>query len=166
MKQLELFERGLARILEVILTASFFVIAGMVMLLVTLRYVFNSTIVGGNEFTAHLFIYTTALGAAVSLARSQHIAITVVVDALPPFLRRLADIAGILLIAALNGGLLVYSIEWLAQVGGFDLPVLNVPQGIVQVSVPIGCGFVLVFCATRLLRVCLSPLVPTGGPRP
>ena len=163
MKTLESLERGVVRALEVLLTLSFFVIAGMVLLLVVLRYVFSSTIVGGNEFTAHLFIYTTALGAAVSLARGQHIAISVVVDSLPALARRAIDAVGILLIAALHGGLLWLSLGWIRQVGSFDLPVLNVPQGLVQAAVPIGCALVLLFCVTRLARLGLDP---NGGDRP
>jgi TRAP-type mannitol/chloroaromatic compound transport system permease small subunit len=43
----------------------FMVIFILVVMLVILRYLFNTTIVGGNEATVQLFIHTTALGAAV-----------------------------------------------------------------------------------------------------
>lgn len=58
-------EEIVAGVLERLLTIVFMGIFALVVVLVVLRYVFNTTIVGGNEATVMLFIYTTALGSAV-----------------------------------------------------------------------------------------------------
>jgi TRAP-type C4-dicarboxylate transport system permease small subunit len=150
MSRLESLDRLLTRGLTVVVTACFLVLAVLVVTLVVLRYVFNTTLIGGNEVTGYLFIYTTALGAAVSVATGQHIRIGIFVEALPRRARLLADALVLLLILALHAGLLFLSVEWLAAVGSFPIPVIRIPQGLVQMAIPLGCGFVMVFCLTRL----------------
>ncbi len=76
-------ERLLVRALTVLLTAVFALIFALVVLLVVLRYGFNSTIVGGSEAAVMLFIYTTALGASVDIARGRHIRIESLIGLLP-----------------------------------------------------------------------------------
>ena len=150
MGRLERIDTLLTRGLVAVVTACFLVLAVLVVTLVVLRYVFNTTIIGGNELTTHLFIYTTALGAAVSIATGQHIRIGVFVEALPRRVGLLVDALALLLVLALHVGLLWSSVEWIAAVGAFDVPVLNIPQGFIQVAIPLGCAFVIVFCLTRL----------------
>ena len=143
-------ERTVTRILEGAASVCFLVLAGLVITLVALRYVFNTTIIGGNEVTGYLFIYTTALGAAVSVGNGQHIRVGVFVDALPRRAGLLVDTLALLLVLALHAGLLWYSVEWITAVGGFTLTVVHIPQGVVQMAIPVGCGFVILFCLTRL----------------
>lgn len=153
-------ERLLARVLEGLVSACFLVLAILVVTLVVLRYVFNTTIIGGNEITGYLFIYTTALGAAVSLARGQHIRIGVFVDALPRRAGLLVDAVALLLILVLHAGLLWLSSDWIAAVGGFSFPVIQIPQGVVQAAIPIGCGAVVLFCLTRLAALARALMAP------
>jgi TRAP-type C4-dicarboxylate transport system permease small subunit len=136
---------GLARWLEAALGYLFLVIAGSTILLVVLRYFFRTTIVGGQEFTVYCFIYTTALGAAVLMAQGKHIAITVVTDLLPAGIRRWLRRLNHLLVALLNGALVVLSVPWIRSIGDFPSPVLRIPQGIVLLSLPIGCGLVSLY---------------------
>ena len=44
---------------------------------------FNQSITGANEIVTILFIYTTALGAAISIGRNEHIGIDFFVSLLP-----------------------------------------------------------------------------------
>lgn len=144
-------ERGAVRGLEALLTVTFACIFILVVALVVLRYVFNSTIVGGNEATVMLFIYTTALGSAVELAHGKHIAIDALVARLPPALSHRLDVFNLIVIAALNAALFVYSLEWIGAVGGSEHPVMHIPEGVVEIAVPIGCALTFLFCATRIV---------------
>ena len=54
--------------------------------MVFLRYALNQSITGANEIVTILFIYTTAIGAAVSIGKNEHIGIDVFVN-ISPFLR-------------------------------------------------------------------------------
>ena len=88
----------LTRILVGIIAFCFLAIVILIITLVVLRYGFNETIIGANEFVVILFIYTSAIGAAIVLGKKEHIAITYFVDKLPPSIRKVVDIINYLLI--------------------------------------------------------------------
>jgi TRAP-type C4-dicarboxylate transport system permease small subunit len=146
----------LSRFLEWVITLCFFVILMLTIILVVLRYGFNESIIGGNELMEYLFIYTTALGAAVALGRRQHIKITWFIDKLSPAFRRAADILGFLLIGLINGVMIYYSIPWIRTVGGFKSPVLRLPNRLIQIIVPIGCALAILYCIHHILKVILG----------
>ncbi len=123
----------------------------LVILLVILRYIFSTTIVGGNEATVQLFIYTTALGAAVEVARGRHIIVDSFVNYLPAGPRHWLDIFNLALVGVLHGFLLKYSIDWVSAVGGNEDAVTHLPEGLVQIAMPIGCALTVLFCVTRII---------------
>jgi TRAP-type C4-dicarboxylate transport system permease small subunit len=143
----------ITRTLERTISWLFLLIAVLVTVLVILRYFFRTTIIGGQEFISFCFIYTTAVGAAVALAKGEQITIRVFLDILPGSLRPWVERIGHLLVAVLNGALVVLSIPWILSVGYFPSPVLRVPQGLVLVSLPIGCGLVCVYAILRMLGI-------------
>jgi TRAP-type C4-dicarboxylate transport system permease small subunit len=150
-KNLHRFERILTRLLEGIVTLFFFIILTITVLFVLLRYGFNESIIGGNEAMEYLFIYTTAIGAAISVAHREHIKITYFVEKFPRLLQRIVDSIGLLLIAFLNGIMIWLGIPWIKTVGSFESPVLRIPNRFIQVSVPIGCTLVIVYCLYHIL---------------
>lgn len=145
------FESVLSRALEILLAILLALIVTIVVTLVVLRYVFNSSITGANELVTILFVYTTAIGAAVAVGRREHIAISFAIDSLPKSTQRMADIIELILIAALNGVMLVYSFKWIGLTGAFLMPSTGLPRAAVQVSVPLGCGLAIIYCLLRLL---------------
>jgi len=159
-------ETLVTRLLEGLLTATFMAIFVLVVVLVILRYVFNTTIVGGNEVTVMLFIFTTALGAAVDVARGKHIIVDTFVNLLPAGVRHWLDIVNLAIIGMLNAFLLNYSIDWIAAVGGSENPVVHIPEGAVQIALPIGCALTILFCATRIASLLAdkSAAVEQGQP--
>jgi len=134
-----------AHFLEVVLGYLFLVITVATIVLVILRYFFSTTIVGGQEFVVFCFIYTTAIGAAVLMAKGEHIAVQVFLETLSPRSRRWLRRANYLLVALLNGVLIALSLPWIQSVGHFPSPVLRIPQGLVLLSLPIGCGLVVFY---------------------
>jgi TRAP-type C4-dicarboxylate transport system permease small subunit len=137
--------RALARFLENLLGYVFLLITLAVVLLVVLRYFFLTTIVGGQEFTVFCFIYTSAIGAAVLLYKGEHISIPLLVDRLPAGARRWMRRMNYLEVALLNGLVVWLSIPWIRSVGQFPSPVLRIPQGVVLLSIPVGCGLVTAY---------------------
>ncbi len=126
------------------------IIFALVVLLVVLRYVFNTTIVGGNEVAVQLFIYTTALGAAVEIARGKHIIVDFFINYLPTGMRYWLDVFNLALVAVMYAFLFKYSIDWVSAVGGDEHPVTHIAEGVVQVAMPIGCALSVLFCITRI----------------
>lgn len=67
---------------------------------VVLRYAFDSGIIISEELARFLFVWVTFLGAVVVFHQRGHLGMTMVVEALPPALRRLCLIVSDLLIVA------------------------------------------------------------------
>lgn len=153
MKRLTAAVKVLSKFLEWVITLCFFVILMLTIILVVLRYGFNESIIGGNELMEYLFIYTTAIGAAVALGRREHIKITWFIDKLSPTYRKIVDILGFLLIALINTVMINYSVPWIRTVGGFESPVLRLPNRTIQIIIPIGCALVILYCLYHILAV-------------
>jgi TRAP-type transport system small permease protein len=141
-------------ILDVVIAALFSAILLITILQVFLRYLFNDSIIGGNELMEGLFIYSTAVGAAVAVRRRQHININYFIEQLPKFLQRLDDILVHALIAFLNGVMIFYSVRWISKVGSNESPVMRVPEWIFQISIPIGCSLVIAYCLVMIVLAC------------
>ncbi|MEJ2136263.1 MAG: TRAP transporter small permease [Desulfofustis sp.] len=153
MESLKRVANLLTLILDAVIASFFAVILLITILQVILRYVFNESIIGGNELMEGLFIYTTAIGAAVAVRRRQHINISYIVQQLPKFLQRLDDVLVHVMIAFLNGVMISYSIRWISKVGSNESPVMRVPEWIFQVSIPIGCSLVIAYCLVMILLI-------------
>ena len=148
--------RRLAGVLETLIGLLLAVIFGLCLSLVILRYAFESGFAGASELMRYLFVYTTAIGASLAVLRGEHIRIGVLVDALPIAIARWMDRLRHLLVMAFNSLMAWLSLDWISQVGGARSAMLNIPNWVVQVSVPIGA----------LLVVLLSLAVMLGGERP
>ena len=148
MKALDKLTRALESALIVLLFGMFLMIA----VLVVLRYLFATTIIGGNEATIVAFIYTTAIGASIALLRDEHIAINYFVDKLSPRLQAQLLQLRLVLLGIVNLAIVVYSIAWIQRTGGFLMPTLGVPQMVAQLSIPLGGSLSVLYCAVRLLR--------------
>ena len=130
---------------EWLITSFLIIIFLLTVILVILRYVFNSSIIGGNELTTFLFIYTTAIGAAVAIPRNRHIRIDFFINKLHGWLRLALEVLVYLCIVAINAVMMVYSFDWISKVGSDLSQSLGIPLGVVKVSVPIGCFLALIF---------------------
>ncbi len=146
-----LLER-VTRVIETALIVLLFGMFAMVTVLVVLRYLFSTTIIGGNEGTVVAFIFTTALGASIAIARDEHIAIDYFTDKMSPQARHVLTQVRLFLLVVINAVITVYAVFWIQRTGGFLMPTLGLPQLVAQVSVPIGCGLSTVYCTARLLR--------------
>ena len=151
MDRLYQLEKLVSRLLEFIITFFFFIILSITITLVLMRYGFNAAIIGGNEAMNYLFIYTTALGAAVSIGNAEHIKITFLIDRLKARPRKFVNIINYLLIAFINGVMVWYSLPWIRSTGDFESPVLRIPNWMVQISIPVGCSLVILYCLNHIL---------------
>ena len=157
MSDLSAIEKTLSKTLERFLTLLLFVIFATVVLLVILRYVFNTTIIGGNEGALVAFVYTTAIGGALAVAKHEHIAINYFVDLMPVRMHRFVSIFQLILMVIINCAIVWYSIAWIGRTGGFLMPALQLPQSVAQLSVPIGCGLATLYCLIAIRRLISGP---------
>lgn len=143
---------ALTRIIEQLLAIVLFGMFALVTILVVLRYVFTTTIIGGNEATVIAFIFTTAIGASVAIARDEHIAIDYFVLKLPETWQQTIAVTRLLLLILINAAIMLYAFEWIERTGGFLMPTLGAPQIVVQISVPIGSALSIVYCIARIFE--------------
>ena len=134
-----------------VITFFFFIILSITIILVIMRYGFNAAIIGGNEAMNYLFIYTTALGAAVSIGNNEHIKMTCLVEKLKARSRKSINIINYLFIGFINGVMVWYSLPWIRATGYFESPVLRIPNWIVQISIPVGCSLVILYCLNHVI---------------
>ena len=152
MEKLIRFEQSMTRFLEILITIVFFIILCITNILEILRYGFNSSIMGGNETLNYLFIYTTALGAAVSIGKGDHISISYLVDKVQGKFKTLLNIIKYVIIGVVNAVMLWYSLPWIRSAGSFKAPTLQISMWIVQIIVPVGCSLAIIYCLIHILR--------------
>lgn len=150
---LERSSNTITMILETAVTAAFSVIIIMTILLVVLRYGFNSSIVIGNELMEYLFVYTTAFGAAVSLGRREHIKISFFLLKLPQPVRSYVDAFGQLLVAAINLVVFYLSFAWIGLVGHSESPVMRIPMWTIQIAIPVGCILAVFYSLVNICHI-------------
>ena len=121
--------------------------------LLFLRYDFNQSITGANEIVTILFIYTTAIGAAISIGENEHIGVDVFVNLLPKKFYKTIRILQVFLVFALHLILFIYCLEWVEKAGGYLMPATGLPRIVAIASIPLGCIFCILFCAKTLIDV-------------
>jgi TRAP-type C4-dicarboxylate transport system permease small subunit len=142
----------MTRILEQLVMALLFAMFAMIVILVILRYLFSTTIIGGNEATVIAFVYTTAIGAAISISRDEHISIRYFTDKLSPQTQLTLSQVQLVLVAVLNLAIAAYAWAWIGRTGGFLMPALGLPQMVAQISVPLGAVLSVLYCLVRMLE--------------
>jgi TRAP-type C4-dicarboxylate transport system permease small subunit len=147
------FETNLTKALEGIIAVFLGLIVVMVVTLVGLRYLFNSSITGANELIVILFVYTTAIGAVLGIAKGDHLALVFVIEKLPPKGRWLAEVTRIGLVGLINLVALVYSIQWMQVTGNYLMPSTGLPRWVAQLSIPMGCLLGMCYIAMHLVRL-------------
>ena len=130
-----------------------FLVFAITFVLVFLRYVFNQSITGANEIVTILFIYTTAIGAAISIGENEHIGIDVFVNLLPKKFYKMIRVLQVFLVFALHLILFIYCLEWVEKAGGYLMPATGLPRIVAIASIPLGCIFCIMFCAKTLIAV-------------
>jgi TRAP-type C4-dicarboxylate transport system permease small subunit len=144
---------SLNTMLEYLLALLLFALLSMVVVLVILRYAFNSTIIGGNEATVIAFVYTTAIGSAISIYSDEHIAISYFTDKCSVATQNILTRLQLILIGILNLVLTVYAVIWIDRTGGFLMPALGLPQIVAQLSIPIAGLLSVLYCYLRYVEV-------------
>lgn len=151
MDALKTIEQKLARALEFTLIAFFGFFLILTVAIVVLRFGFNYGIVGSDELVRKSFLFCSAIGGAVGIARHEHIAITVFIDSMVRPLKMGFYVVGLVCVAAVNLAIIWYAWDWIATTGSFPWQPFNLPKYVVTAAVPIGCGLAVFFCLTKII---------------
>ena len=127
---------------------------------VVLRYVFDTGLIWALEATTYLFGWLVLLGMSIGVRTNSHIAVDLVVSALPIRLRRAAVMLAIVL-SLLYALLMLYgSVTLVSQLRVFgslahDIPL---PRWILLLSLPVGFGLL----SMRILQVGIAVVRGVG----
>ena len=144
------FERRLMAILEALLAFGLLAMFALVVVLVAMRYLFETGLVGANETATVVFIYLSAIGAAVAVGRQEHIRVDLVSRKVGRLWKRRLDLASLLVVALFNIVLVERGLVWIAITGHTLMPATQLPRIVAQISVPLGCGLAALYCCTRI----------------
>lgn len=122
---------------------------------VLLRAIFNIHLWWGEETIVYLIIYSTFLGAVITLRHNEHIAVKVFEPFLGTIGRRRMDILGILVTIAYLA--IVGFFAWLLLFEPFSTstvtPTLKLPLWVVELAVPLGFTLMLLRAVEILVRL-------------
>lgn len=141
----------LLRALEFCMAVGLFLIAAIVVIQVILSSCFGTSITGANEMMSKLFVYVTAVGAAVAVGRNEHIEITFAVESLPPVAQRWLNGTALIAVVVINAVVIAYSFHWIGVTGDYLIPPTPLPRVVAQLAIPIGSGLAILFCVLRLI---------------
>lgn len=144
------FESRLIAVLEAALAAGMLAVFALIVVLVTLRYLFQSGLVGANETATVAFVYLSSVGAAVAVGRQEHIRVDLLSKRLGIRGRLAIEICALGLVGLLNAVIVACSMPWMAKTGAVPMPATQIPRLAAQLSVPLGCGLAALFCCIRI----------------
>jgi TRAP-type C4-dicarboxylate transport system permease small subunit len=116
----------------------------LVFIQVVFRYALDLPLFWTEESARYCLVWASLLGAGVALKRGEHIAVTYVVERLPPGMQGPVLVVSRICIAAILAVVLWGGIR-LVAVTHFQLsPALQIPMSIPYLSVPVGAGIMLI----------------------
>lgn len=142
-----------ARLVAAAVAAMFLVVVAQVFF----RYVLNASLIWAEEAARYLLVLTTFVGAPVAMRRGAHIAVTLVVELLPPGARRAIETVAQALGCLVYGVLIWYGLALAAQNFDQASPALQLPLGAVYLMMPLA-GLLLVLQAIqRIVDLATAP---------
>lgn len=143
----------------------FFAIGLMITYEVVARYVFNAPTIWAEEMSRFFQVWAVYLGAAYVLRYRHLIRITLVTDRIGPLGRRFAEAFSLLVIGAVCVVAIAWGIEIVAEsvrFGRTTSTMLDVPQWMTELAIPVGCGLLLLQCLAQLVRLASTGDVDSG----
>lgn len=127
---------------------------------VVARYVFDASLVWASELSVYLFLWSVFFGAAYCFKKDAHIAVTIVLDAMPSRLAKvmllLSHIITIVFLIAVS----YYGYEYLLLVIDLDersIDMWDMPMWIPYLVIPVAFAFAAYRVAERIVVILATP---------
>ena len=132
------------RVAEGLLAALMAVMCVLVFVGVTFRYVLLDPISWTEEVGRFCLVWVSFIGTYLAHRRSQHIAVTVLVDRLAPARQRHVRIVVSALLAVFMMMLMVQGTAYTTAFARYYSPILELPLGIVYAALPVAATLMLI----------------------
>lgn len=133
--------------LDILLAAiSLIVLVSITFSGVIMRYFLNKPFVWLEEVQIWCFIWLVFLGAGAAFRSGSHVAIDVVVDLMPPFMRKTIEILGYLVVMYVLNFFIIHGSNLVKQLHntGRLTNILRVPYSIIYGALPAGCVLMMI----------------------
>lgn len=140
-------------------------LAGIVLMVawqVFTRYVLNASAVWTTEVATLLLIWMLYLGAAMAIRDGEMVAITVVLERLPPAARRIASLLASLVLGAFLVTMIVLNREILDLASTTPMPVLRISKLWVHLALTVGFALTLLYVVIQAIDT-VAALLGRGG---
>ena len=144
--------KKIAKGLESILGGVFAFVFLLSSINVVLRYIFNTSIYGTQEIIDYLFIYLSAIGAAILIQTNEHIQVDFFTK-VPIAVRKALRVFQYAVMIALQAFLLQHSLHWIKMVGAFPTPLLHIEQRWAQCAIPACMILGILFSFSKLVEL-------------
>jgi C4-dicarboxylate transporter DctQ subunit len=136
----------LVSVFETLCAGFLFLIAGLTIAQVIMRYVFNYPFTWSEELAIAAFIYLGFIGIGVAYAQGRHLHVDALVVILPKSIRKVIEGIALGLSAIFLLVVIVQMIKLIIVTSkvGINTPALQLPKAIIYVSLPIGCLLFLI----------------------
>ncbi len=152
--------RGLIATLEAVLRhmieipAALLVLTEIVVLLAgVISRIAHRPLIWTDELASILFLWLAMFGAVVALQRGEHMRLTAIVSGLSPAWTKRAQVLAVAMPALFLLLLLPYANDYAQDEWYIETPALGLSNIVRAASIPVGCAFMLLTCALRLLRL-------------
>ncbi|MRX49394.1 TRAP transporter small permease subunit [Paracoccus sp. S-4012] len=145
------FWRAYVAAVEAFCFAGIAAILAVGILQVFARYVMHSSLFWSEEFMRYMMLWIVALGAGVSYSRGQFLGMRMVVEKLPPPLRRAADLVSAVLVLVFLAVVIWHGLKFSWGTRLQSAVALNVSMFWVHVSVVAGCVLLAIHVALNEL---------------
>ena len=136
----------LVSVFETFCAGFLFLIAGLTIAQVIMRYVFNYPFTWSEELAIAAFIYLGFIGIGVAYAQGRHLYVDALVVILPKSIRKVIEGIALGFSAIFLLVVIVQMIKLIIVTSkvGINTPALQLPKAIIYVSLPIGCLLFLI----------------------
>jgi len=125
-------------------------LVGVVATQVLIRYFIGGSLVWSEEAVRFLFIWLCFLGAVAVAERGGHIAVSVLVDILPPGLKRVVVLGADLVVVSFLCVLVWQGVLLVEKTWSMPSPTALLPMGIVYAAVPVSAGLMLLCWVAKI----------------
>lgn len=136
--------------LETVLCVILLAMTAVTFAQVVARYVFEAPLSWSEELARFLLMWLGMLSAAYGFKLKAHFALRIAVDACPPKIRRIVQIAVAIVVTLFLLAFLYLSIKFVLGVSGYIAPALRIPMEIPYASSIVGSALMLYYVLKTL----------------
>jgi TRAP-type C4-dicarboxylate transport system permease small subunit len=146
----------LIKIVEKFVSILFIAMCIVVFVNVLGRYIANKPLFWAEEFSLSVFTWVAFVGAALALRKTRHARVTVVLDLLPPRIKKGVEVFGHVLVAAISVLIFWQSVKFFDLANSITLPSLNVPESVVSTAITFAAALMFIFSVEAIILIILG----------